>query len=100
MFASKDSELGHRDTVKIKNDTGKNHQIKMRPYRTPLENREVIDKAIDEILDANVIRRSRPPWYFPVAIVDKKDGSKKIRYRLQKIKSNIKEKFLSFAFDR
>ena len=47
----------------------------MRPYRTPMKNRDVIDKAIDEMLGAYVIRRSRSPWSFPVVIVDKKDDS-------------------------
>ena len=37
----------------------------------------MIDKAIDVMLDAHVIRRSRSPWSFPVVIVDKKDGSKR-----------------------
>ena len=49
----------------------------MRPYRTPIKNREVIDKAIDEMIDSDVVRRSRSPWHFPVVIVDKKDGSKR-----------------------
>ena len=56
LFASKDSELGHIETVKIHIDVGKNDPIKMRPYRTPMKNREVIDKAIDEMLDADVIK--------------------------------------------
>ena len=77
LFANKDSELGHTETVKMQVDVGDNESIKMRPYRTPIKNREVIDKAIDGMLDANVIRRSRSPWYFPVVIVDKKDGSKR-----------------------
>ena len=29
------------------------------------------------MLDADVIRRSRSPWSFPVVIVDKKNGSKR-----------------------
>ena len=77
LFASKDSELGHTKAVKMQIDVGNNDPIKMRPYRTPMKNREVIDKAIDEMLDADVIRRSRSPWSFPVVIVDKKDGSKR-----------------------
>ena len=85
LFASKDSELRHTDTVKMKIDTGKNDPIKMRPYRTPLKNREVIDKAINEMLDANVIRRSRLPWSFPVVIVDKKDGSKRFCVDFRKL---------------
>ena len=77
LFANKDSELGHTETVKMQVDVGNNEPIKMRPYRTPIKNREVIDKAVDEMLDADVIRRSRSPWSFPVVIVDKKDGSKR-----------------------
>ena len=43
LFASKDSELGHTETVKMHIDVGQNGPIKMRPYRTPMKNREVID---------------------------------------------------------
>ena len=39
-------------------------------------NREVIYKAIDEMLDTSVIKSSRSPCSFCVVIVDKKDGSK------------------------
>ena len=77
LFANKDSELGHTDTAKMQIDVGNNEPIKMRPYRTPIKNREVIDKAIDDMLDSEVIRRSKSPWSFPVVIVDKKDGSKR-----------------------
>ena len=55
LFASKDSELGHTDTIKMQIDIGNNVPIKMKPYRTPIKNREVIDKAINEMLDADVI---------------------------------------------
>ena len=58
-------------------DVGNYEPITMRPYRTPIKNREVIDKAIDEMLDADVIRRSRSPWSFSVVIADIKDGSKR-----------------------
>ena len=61
----------------MKIDTGSADQIKLRPYRTPLNNRKIIDETIDEMLDAKVIRRSRSLWSFPVVIVDKKDGSKR-----------------------
>lgn len=65
LFAAKDSELGHTDTVLMKIDTGDNLPIKLRPYQIPIHNREVIDKAVDEMLEANVIRRSKSPWSFP-----------------------------------
>ena len=51
LFANKDSELGHTDTVKMQIDVGVNQPVKMRSYRTPIKNREVIEKAINEMLD-------------------------------------------------
>ena len=77
LFAAKDSELGHTKTVEMKIETGDQSPIKLRPYRTPIHNREVVDKAIDEMLEAGVIRRSKSAWSFSVVIVDKKDGSKR-----------------------
>ena len=36
----------------------------------------MIDNAVDEILEAGIIQRSRSPWSFLVVVVDKKDGLK------------------------
>ena len=91
LFANKDSELDHTDTVKMHIDVGNNHSIKMKSYRTPIKNREVIDKAVDEMLDADVIRRSRSPWSFPVVIVDKKDGSKRFCVDFRKLNQITKK---------
>ena len=91
LFASKDSELGHTDTVKMQIDKGNNVPIKRKPYRTPIKNREVIDKAINEMVDADVIRRSRLPWSFPVVIVDKKDGSKRFCVEFRKLNQITKK---------
>ena len=68
IFAAKDSQLGHTDTVKMKIETDNHPPIKLRPYRTPLNNRIIIDEAVDEMLDAGIIQRSRSPWSFPVVI--------------------------------
>lgn len=81
----KDSELSHTDTSRMKIDTGNHPPIKLRPYRTPLNNRKVIDEAIDEMLEAKVIERSNSPWSFPVVIVDKKDGSKRFCVDFRKL---------------
>ena len=71
---------------------GENHEpIKMRLYRTPIKNREAIDKAINEMLDADMIRKSRLPWSFPVLIVGKKDGSKRFCVDFRKFNQVIKK---------
>ena len=77
IFASKDSDLGHTDTIKTKIDTGKEPPIKLKAYKAPLNNRRVIDDAVKKMLDAGVIRRSRSLWSFPVVIVNKKDNTKR-----------------------
>ena len=91
LFATNDSELGHTHTVKMKIDTGDHKPIKLRPYRTPIQNRKVIDKAVDEMLDAGVIKKSRSPWSFPVVIVDKKDGSKRFCVDFRKLNQITKK---------
>ena len=45
IFAEKDSQLGHTNTVKMKINTEDHPPIKLRPYRAPLNNRRVIDEA-------------------------------------------------------
>ena len=75
LFAQKDTELGHTETVKMKLDTGGIFLLKNRPYRLPLIKRKCVDKAIDELMEANIIERSRSPWSFPIVIVGKRDGT-------------------------
>lgn len=75
LFAKKDSDLGVTDTVKMKIVTGDHHSIKNRPYRVSLNKRQIIDKAITEMMSARIIERSQSPWSFPLVVVKKKDGS-------------------------
>ena len=75
LFARKDSDLGHTSTVKMSIHTGDHDPIKNRPYRVPLNKRQIIDKAVKEMLDAKIIERSQSPWSFPLVVVKKKDGS-------------------------
>lgn len=85
LFAEKDTELGHTNTVKMHLNTGDHPPIKLKPYRTQLNNRKVIDKAIDEMMEAKIIKRSGSPWSFPVVIVYKKDASKRFCVDFRKL---------------
>ena len=58
-FASSDAQMGHSKTIKMKTDTGDHPPIKLRPYRVQLNNRNVIEHAVKEMLDAKIIERSR-----------------------------------------
>ena len=83
LFATTDKDLGRTSTVKMRIDTGNHSPIKKSPYRAPLKQREEISKAVDEMLQAKVIEKSRSPWSFPVVLVTKRDGSNRfcIDYR-------------------
>lgn len=76
LFASTDADLGHASAIQMKIDTGNHPPIKMKPYRASLNKRKIVDKAIDDMLDSNIIRRSKSHWSFPIVVVHKKDGSK------------------------
>ena len=48
--------------------------IYQRPYRTPLTKRDLISKAVDDMLAENIIKTSCSPWASPVTLVPKKSG--------------------------
>lgn len=77
LFVTEDRYLGRTDTVEMRIDTGKNDPIKKNPYRTPLKQREEVNVALEEMLQAGVIERSNSPWSFPIVLVKKKDGTKR-----------------------
>lgn len=68
------TKLGHCDVIPFKMDTGDAHPIKQKAYRTPHLKRQIIDKQIDEMLEAGVIVPSASPWASPITLVPKKDG--------------------------
>lgn len=76
LFAERDLDLSHTDTVTMKIDTGNCEPINLKPYRTPLNKRQIVDKAIDDMLSAKIIRRCNLLWSFPIVVVDKKGGFK------------------------
>ena len=54
--------------------TGDHPPIALRPYRTALHHRGLVDKHVDEMLAAGVIQPSDSPWAFPIVMVPKKNG--------------------------
>jgi len=72
LFARNNLELTQTSSIEFSIPTGDNQPIKLKPYRTPLNNKIFIDKAVDEMLEAKIITPSRSSWSFPVVIVDKK----------------------------
>ncbi|CAC5412399.1 unnamed protein product [Mytilus coruscus] len=78
IFATSDKDLGCTDTVQMTIDTGDHPPIKLKPYRPPLNQRKIIDKTIEEVLEANIIRKSRSAWAAPIIIVSKMDKTSRM----------------------
>ena len=53
------------------------HPIKSSSYCTLLNIRKIIDDSVDEMLEAQIIERSKSPLSFPVVIVDNRIDKKK-----------------------
>ena len=78
LFASDIKNLGSCSVLKHKIRTRTEEPIRLPPYRKSQVEREFLNKELDEMLAANIIRKSRSPWSAPVIVVPKKDGSKRI----------------------
>lgn len=83
LFAEKDTELGYTDRVEVTIDTGDHPPISQKPYRVPMSQRHLIDKQVQDMLDAGIIKPSDSPWASPVLLVPKRDGTQRfcIDYR-------------------
>lgn len=78
VFASGAMELSQTDTVKMKIDTENKPSIKLKQNKTPLNRRKIMDKAINEMSEAKVLERFQSPWSFPIVVVDRQDGTKRV----------------------
>ena len=61
LFTEKDTDLGCTDLVEMTLDTGDHPPIRQRLYRTPYSRRLIIEKHINDMLKANIIRPSTSP---------------------------------------
>lgn len=94
IFLQKKTELGQTDAIKMKINTGDHPPIRLKPYRTPLNQRPIVEKAVKEMLDADIIRKSQSPWAAPIVLIRKKDNS--IRFCIDYRKINQITKINSY----
>ncbi|UYV80136.1 K02A2.6-like [Cordylochernes scorpioides] len=77
VFSQHAIDLG-KVAIQHKIITKSEQPISLRPYRRPLKEYEEIAEQVKELLEHNLIRISDSPWAFPVVMVPKKDGNKRM----------------------
>ncbi|UYV61460.1 K02A2.6-like, partial [Cordylochernes scorpioides] len=77
VFCQHAIDLG-KVAIQHKIITKSEQPISLRPYRCPLKEYEEIAEQVKELLEHKLIRTSDSPWAFPVVMVPKKDGNKRM----------------------
>ncbi|XP_074115209.1 uncharacterized protein LOC141537903 [Cotesia typhae] len=68
--------------------------VQRKPYRLSVEERQIVRKRINELLEANVIHPSNSPFASPILLVKKKDGSDRLCVDYRELNKNtIADKF-------
>ncbi|CAG5014564.1 unnamed protein product [Parnassius apollo] len=75
VFSSNDADIGKTGLVQHKINTGEELPIRQRPRSLPVEREKEVETMIEGVVKDGVIEPSSSPWYSPVVLVKKKDGS-------------------------
>ena len=75
VFASTVKDIGTTHVTEHVVDTADARPVKQLPRRLPQALKPVVDKQVNEMLEAGVIRQSNSPWASPIVLVRKKDGN-------------------------
>ncbi|GMJ13949.1 hypothetical protein HRI_005064100 [Hibiscus trionum] len=73
---------------------GEHQVVKVKPFRYPASQKNEIEKQVQEMMNAGIIRYSNIPFSSPIVMVKKKDGSWRLCVDYRKLNHlTIKEKF-------
>ena len=75
VISSKDDMLGRTNITKYKINTGTEVPIRQKVRRVPMHMQDQVDKAMQDMIEKDVIEPSSSPWQSNVVLVKKKDGS-------------------------
>ena len=76
--------------LKQRIDVGDNKPIRQKPHRNSYQERLIIRKELDTMLQSGVIRPSFSPWAAPVVLVTKKDGKPRFCIDFRKLNAITK----------
>ena len=86
-----EGRLGRYGKTKHVVDTEANRPVKLPPRRYPLAQRDVVDKELDKMVEADIIEPSSSPWASNVVLVKKKDGSVRFCVDFRKLNAVTKK---------
>ena len=89
LFATRDIDLGCTHNVTLKIDTGDHPPIKQKPYRTPFALRPELERQIEELLKADIIRPSNSPWSSPMMLIPKGTTEKRLVIDYRRLNQTI-----------
>ena len=73
-FSKHNEDFGRTKLVKMDIDTGDSPPISSRPYTLPLKHYEWVQREIESLEQARVIKKSMSNWASPIVIVPKKSA--------------------------
>ena len=78
VFSQNETDIGRITVAKHRITTVTHPPIQLRAYRRPQSEYDEISRQIKELKEKNLIRDSESPWAFPITLVSKKDGGKRL----------------------
>ena len=85
VFSSSEFDIGRTTWVKHSIETGEAPPIRQCLRRSSPEQREEVERQVQELLAKGLIQPSDSPWASPVVLVTKKDGSKRLCLDYRKV---------------
>ena len=77
IFSSGNGDIGRTNLVKHRINTKDSPPVRVPPRRSPVGQRDEIDRHVHDLLEKKFIEPSNSPWSSPVVLVSKKDGTKR-----------------------